>query len=92
MFFLLSKSRRHNVRAIAREAYLISGYPAGDLQLAKQLAKEKIKREYAGSFWTSILIAIAVRLAWALIQRWWENRSRAPALTYQPNEPGYTGD
>jgi hypothetical protein len=82
------KSHREAIRAEARLVFLAKGG-----QPTKQDVEEAIRTKFGGIL-TSILIALAVKLAWALICKWWEDRQTTATIpeSYQAGEPGYGED
>lgn len=85
MFFPLRFRKRQEVRQIAWDHYMIEMRRDNP---NIESVKEKVEIELKSIF-TTILIAIAVRLAIRLIEHWWNNRPNYPSPEYQSTEPGY---
>ena len=83
----LLQDHREHCRSVARRNWINFH---GDESLAKAAAEEQI-RSQPGSIITSLLIGLAVRLIFALIEHWAKNREIAPSVSYQRGEPGYLG-
>jgi hypothetical protein len=83
------KEHREEIRSEARELYL----NAGGEKPAHRHVRAAIKTKFAGIL-ASILIGLAVKLAWALICKWWEDRQENQEIpaSYQLGEPGYGDD
>jgi hypothetical protein len=79
----LSKKQRRIVREIARDAWVEAN---GNPQRAKRMAKERIKQKY-GSAWAILLVSIAVRIAFMLIEWWFNNRISDPGVDPYEGEP-----
>lgn len=81
----LDKKQRRRVRDLAREAWVEAD---GNPQRAKRLARTKIREQLeVGSAWTMILVSIAIRLAFMLIEWWFSNRIAEPGKEPIEGEP-----
>lgn len=86
MYRILGRKRRNRVREIAREEYL-----SKDPESALASTRERVRAEY-GSLIGTILVALAVKLATALIMSWIEDNLLEPPGSYQSTEPGFSSE
>ncbi len=77
------KNNREHVRKIARQAWIDSN---GNPDYAKELVRD---RSLYGSIIATILIGIAIKLAFELIMNWWRNREAIPAMKAKPGDVDY---
>ena len=80
--FLLSRSKREEVRSIARRAYIAH---SGDKDAAIRAASDDLR---VGSIVIAILLGVAIQLAIDLIVHWIEQNILEPAPSYTAGEPG----
>ena len=84
---IIGKRRRHRVRKIARAAWIDSRRNADQ---AKRMAELQILDQSCGIM-TNLLIEIATKLAFELIQHWLKQSVASPNELYQSGEPGFDG-
>ena len=85
-FMLLRKSKRQAVREIARRHYEDCISVGLDIDEAKLNAEKEIRTEGIVS---TILISIAIRLAFMLIEHWFFSGVTQVTGDYDPSEPGF---
>ena len=85
-FMLLRKSKRQAVREIARRNYEDCINVGLDIDEAKANAEKEIRTKGIVS---TILISIAIKLAFMLIEHWFFSGVTQVASEYDPNEPGF---
>lgn len=85
-FILLSKSKRQAVREIARRNYEDCISVGLDVEEAKENAARDIR---AKGIVSTILVSIAIKLAFMLIEHWFFSGATQVSEGYDPNEPGY---
>lgn len=87
-YSILGRRRRLAVREVARNIRV--HYPhLKDERLRKRLTDELGNRSEFQSIWATLLVAVAVKLAEALILYWIDQRLRTPPLgDFRKGEPG----
>lgn len=82
---VLTRAQRQRVRQLARTAWIEN---AGDKDAAIKQVSAKLREEMK-SVIGMILVQVAIKLAVALIMKWFEEKNFLPAKEYAIGEPGY---
>lgn len=82
---VLTRAQRQRVRQLSRTAWIEN---AGDKDAAIRQVSLKLRDEMK-SVIGMILVQIAIKLAVALIMKWWEEQNFLPAKEYVKGEPGF---
>ena len=85
-FMLLRKSKRQAVREIARRNYEECIDVGLDIDEAKDNAAREIRTKGIVS---TILLSIAIKLAFMLIEHWFFSGATQVSEGYDPSEPGF---
>lgn len=85
LHLVLTRAQRQRVRQLSRTAWIEN---AGDRDAAVKQVSAKLRDEMK-SVIGMILLQIAIKLAVALITKWWEERNFLPTKEYVKGEPGF---
>jgi len=85
LYLVLTRRQRERVRQLSRTAWIEQ---AGNKDAAIAQVSAALRDEMK-SIIASILLQLAIKLAIALIMKWWEDRNYLPEKTYVKGEPGF---
>ena len=85
-FMLLRKRQRAAIRSIAKRHYEECINVSMDIDDAKENAASEIRTKGIVS---AILLSIAIKLAFMLIEHWFFSGETRVSSEYDPNEPGF---
>ena len=84
----LRREQRNLVRDLTRKVWIEE---EGNQEEANRIVRETLRNGY-GSIIGSILIGLAIKLAFELIKYWWDNRLSEPESVFTAGEPGVEDD